>query len=253
MKAAILSSIHLAGRRVDYRLIHSKAAKRLRVRVGPAGVEVVQPATRRAGEVEAFLRANDQWIVAQLERVERLYPVRRPHGNEGGEILYRGVSTPVQVVDHAHRQGPAQVVFAQDRLTIIRGRESRTSPAKTLENWLRKQARVAIEQHVAVVAGQLRRTPHTIYIMDQRTRWGSCSSRRNLSFNWRLIMAPEFVLRYLVTHEVVHLAIPDHSKRFWLTVQSLCPDTERARQWLCANGARLYLDLAPGTGMARPD
>ncbi len=245
MKAAILSSIHLAGRRVEYRLIRSKAAKRLRVRVGPAGVEVVQPAAQRLGAVEAFLRANDQWIIAQLERIERLYPVRRPQINEGGEILYRGIPTPVQIMDHVHRQGPAKVIFEQDRLIIVRGRESPIAPAKTLENWLRKQARTAIEQHVAVVAGQLQRTPRTIYIMDQRTRWGSCSSRQNLSFNWRLIMAPEFVLRYLVTHEVVHLAIPDHSKRFWLTVQSLCPETERARQWLCAHGAQLYVDFRP--------
>jgi hypothetical protein len=246
MKPATLSSIQLAGRQVDYRLIHSKAAKTLRVRVGPAGVEVVQPAARKAGEVEAFLHANDEWIIAQLERVERLYPVRRPHASAGGEILYRGASTSVQVIDHAHRQGPAKVVFEQERLLIIRGPESRTSPAQSLENWLRKQARVAVEQHVAVVAGQIQRTPRTLYIMDQRTRWGSCSSRQNLSFNWRLIMAPEFVLYYLVTHEVVHLAIPDHSKRFWLTVHSLCPETERARQWLCANGARLYLDFALG-------
>ena len=240
MKAAILSSIHLAGRQVEYRLIRSKVAKRLRVRVGPAGVEVVQPAAQKAGEVEAFLHANDEWIIAQLERVERLCPVRRPHISEGGEILYRGVSTPVQVIDHAHRQGPAKIIFEQDRLQIIRSRESRTPPAKSLENWLRKQARTAIEQHVAVVAGQFQRTPRNIYIKDQRTRWGSCSSRQNLSFNWRLIMAPEFVLRYLVTHEVVHLAIPDHSQRFWLTVQSLCPETERAKQWLCANSAQMY-------------
>jgi len=245
MKTAILSSIHLAGRQVEYRLIRSKAAKRLRVRVGPAGVEVVQPAAHRASEVEAFLRANDAWIIAQLERVERLYPLRRPQTRASGEILYRGEPTPVHVVNHAHRQGPAKVVFEQDRLLIIRGPESRTSPAQSLENWLRKQARVAIEQHIAVVAGQIQRTPRTIYIMDQRTRWGSCSSRQNLSFNWRLIMAPEFVLHYLVTHEVVHLAIPDHSKRFWLTVQSLCPKTERARQWLCAHGARLYVDFRP--------
>jgi len=242
MKPATLSSIHLAGRQVDYRLIRSKAAKILRVRVGPAGVEVVQPTTRKAGEVEAFLHANDAWIIAQLERVERLYPVRRPHFSEGGEILYRGVSTSVQVIDHAHRQGSAKVIFEQDRLQIIRSRESHTPPAQSLENWLRKQARTAIEQHIAVVAGQLQRTPRNIYIKDQRTRWGSCSSRQNLSFNWRLIMAPEFVLHYLVTHEVVHLAIPDHSKRFWLTVQSLCPETERAKQWLCANSARLYFD-----------
>lgn len=243
MKPATLSSIHLAGRQVDYRLIHSKAAQRLRVRVGPAGVEVVQPVARPASEVEAFLRANDAWIISQLERVERLHPIRRPSLNEGGEILYRGTLTAVQVIDHAHRQGPAKIVFEQDGLQIIRNCASHTPPAKSLKNWLRKQARIAIERQVAVVAGQLQRAPRNIYIKDQRTRWGSCSSRQNLSFNWRLIMAPEFVLRYLVTHEVVHLAIPDHSKKFWLTVQSLCPETEHAKQWLCANGARLHRDL----------
>ncbi len=245
MKVATQSCIQLTGREVNYRLIRSKAAKTLRVRVGPTGVEVVQPATQKASEVEAFLRANDAWIIAQLERVERLYPVRRPQASAGGEILYRGVPTPVQVTDHAHRASPAKVVFEQNRLQIIRSRESRTSPAKSLENWLRKQARIVIEQQVAVVASKLQRTPRNIYIKDQRTRWGSCSSRQNLSFNWRLIMAPEFVLHYLVTHEVVHLAVPDHSKRFWLTVQSLCPDTERARQGLCANGARLHSDFNP--------
>lgn len=247
MKTVIPSSIHLAGRQVDYRLIHSKAARRLRVCVGLAGVEVVRPAARKAGEVEAFLLANAPWIIAQLERIERLYPARSPLTRDGGEILYRGVPTLVQVVDHAHRRGLAKVVFEQERLIVMRRPESRTSPAKSLEDWLRKQARAAIEQHVAVVASQIQRTPRAIYIMDQRTRWGSCSSHQNLSFNWRLIMAPEFALRYLVTHEVVHLAIPDHSKRFWLTVQSLCPDTEPAKQWLCANRARLYFDFTPGS------
>jgi predicted metal-dependent hydrolase len=57
-------------------------------------------------------------------------------------------------------------------------------------------------------------------------------------------MAPEYVLRYLLTHEAVHLAIPDHSHRFWLTVPSLCPETERAKQWLAANGHRVQIDLA---------
>lgn len=79
--------------------------------------------------------------------------------------------------------------------------------------------------------------------MDQRTKWGNCSSRRNLSFNWRLILAPEYVLQYIVTHEAVHLAIPDHSARFWLTVQSLCRDTERARHWLMAHAGDLAVDL----------
>lgn len=80
--------------------------------------------------------------------------------------------------------------------------------------------------------------------MGQRTKWGNCSSRRNLSFNWRLILAPDYVLRYLVTHEAVHLAIRDHSAKFWLTLQSLCRETERARQWLVANAQELTVDLS---------
>jgi predicted metal-dependent hydrolase len=82
-----------------------------------------------------------------------------------------------------------------------------------------------------------------IYIMDQRTKWANCSRLRNLSFSWRIIMAPESVLRYLVAHEVVHLAVPDHSQRFWLTVQGICSDAEQSRQWLVANGVRLMLNL----------
>jgi predicted metal-dependent hydrolase len=86
--------------------------------------------------------------------------------------------------------------------------------------------------------------------MDQRTKWGNCSAQGNLSFNWRLVMAPEFVLRYIVTHEMVHLAVPDHSRKFWLTVQSLCPETERARQWLVANGQLIQL-MQLGRPMAK--
>lgn len=79
--------------------------------------------------------------------------------------------------------------------------------------------------------------------MGQRTKWGNCSARRNLSFNWRLILAPDYVLRYLVTHEAAHLAVPDHSAKFWLTVQSLCRDTEKAKQWLCRHQAQMQVDL----------
>jgi hypothetical protein len=88
----------------------------------------------------------------------------------------------------------------------------------------------------------------------RQCREDSCSARQNLSFNWQLILAPDFVLRYLVTHEAVHLDVPDHSARFWLTVQSLCPHTERAKQWLSANGTKLILefDRAVRDQLSRP-
>ena len=243
VKTGALNSITLGGRKVDYRLVHSPVARKLRVRVGLAGVEVVQPKVREAEEVETFLLSHTEWIISQLERIERFRSVRKPQRSGAGEILYRGTPTRVQAEDIARYQGANQVVFEQGCLVVVRGRASRTPPAKSLENWLRKQAREEIQRHLDAVTCKLKRFPRKVYVMGQRTKWGNCSPLQNLSFNWRLIMAPEFVIRYLVTHEVVHLAVPDHSKQFWLTVQSLCPHTERARQWLCVNSHKLYLNL----------
>ena len=110
---------------------------------------------------------------------------------------------------------------------------------------LRKQARSEIERHVAALSSQVGLSPGRLYVMGQRTKWGNCSARRNLSFNWRLILAPEFVLKYIVTHEIMHLQMPDHSARFWLAVQSAFPATESARRWLSANGPRLFEPLPP--------
>lgn len=238
--AAKLDSIDLCGRKVDFRLINSKSARKLRVRVGVCGVEVVLPARRGADEMNTFLRSNEAWIVEQLERVERFRKVRRPRTSHAAEILYRGEPTPVEIKDDAHRKGANRVVLAEGRILIIRGRASRTPPLKSLENWLRKQARIEIMRQLGALAVRLNRSPGKVYVMGQRTKWGNCSSLHNLSFNWRLIMAPDYVLRYLVVHEAVHLAVPDHSRKFWLTVQSICHEAEKAKQWLSAHGHNLF-------------
>src|SRR5205814_8770587 len=90
-------------------------------------------------------------------------------------------------------------------IVIVRGHEA-PSPWASLERWLRGEARRAVARDLASVIVTLGVTPGRIYIMDQRTKWGGCSALGNLSFSWRLIMAPEFVLSYIVTHEAVHLA-----------------------------------------------
>ena len=79
-----------------------------------------------------------------------------------------------------------------------------------------------------------------VYVMGQKTKWGNCSSMGNLSFNWRLILAPPAVLDYVVVHELAHLAEPRHSKRFWLIVRSHCGDYERHRRWLRQQQQTLY-------------
>jgi hypothetical protein len=243
MKATTQHQVRLGGRRVDYRVVRSTAARKLRVRVGPGGVEVVQPAVRNGEDVSAFLNRHEVWILDQLRRVERLRGVMRPEQRRAGEMLFRGEPTRVRIeTTHARGRGNA-IDFVDGEIVIQRGNGSRTPVERSLENWLRKQVRHEIERQLAALTVRLRQTPRRLYVMGQRTKWGNCSAERNLSFNWRLILAPEFVLRYLVTHEAVHLAIPDHSAKFWLAVQSLCRETERAKQWLCRHQAQLTVDL----------
>lgn len=243
MRVFTQHQIELAGRRIDYRVVHSKAARKLRLRVGLHGIEVVQPAERNGEDVSAFLGRNEAWILDQLQRVERLRSVQRPEKRQIDAILFRGEPTKVRVETTETRARGNLVEFTNGAIVVRRGTVSQTLVTRSLENWLRKQARAEIELQLAAVTTRLGQSPRRIYVMGQRTKWGSCSARRNLSFNWRLILAPDFVLQYLVTHEAVHLAVPDHSAKFWLTVQGLCPEAERAKRWLTTNGQGLHTPL----------
>lgn len=235
-------TIELRGEVVEYTVVESQAAGRRRIRVGPDGVVVVQPASRDRGEAAAFLTEHAEWVLEQVHSAKRRRPIRRTPGVQGA-ILLRGRSTPVRIAAGGPRLGGNVVSLTGGEIIIHRG--IRALPVNvTLERWLREQARSDIQTAVVRVGDRIGAHPERIYVMSQRTKWGNCSRRRNLSFNWRLVMAPEYVLRYLVTHETVHLAIPDHSAKFWLTVQSLCPETARARQWLVRHQAQLRVDLA---------
>lgn len=206
-------------------------------------VEVVQPSMHNEQKVSDFLLANGSWILDHLNRVERLRGVLRPVTRSPGNILFRGESTPVRIKSSQSRAIGNMVRADAGVIVVSRGPRSQTPIARSLEHWLRREARQSIESHIAKITARLGRRPHRIYVMDQRTKWGNCSSRRNLSFNWRLILAPDYVLRYIVTHEAVHLAVPDHSPKFWLTVQSLCPEMEKAKQWLRRHQAQLQVNL----------
>lgn len=242
MRPSTPQRIRLIGRTVDYRVVRSKAASKLRVRVGPDGIEVVQPASRNEQDVPNFLAANAGWVLEQVDRAAPLRRLRRPP-RSSAEILFRGEPTRIRIETSASRAAYCVVRQVGGDIVLAQGTISRTPAHRSLEAWLRREARRRIEGHLKTIAARLGQSPERVYVMGQRTKWGNCSPRRNLSFNWRLILAPDHVLQYLVTHEAAHLAIPDHSAKFWLTVRSLCPASERAKQWLVAHSQELFVDL----------
>jgi predicted metal-dependent hydrolase len=237
---ATLERIDLSGTNVVFRLTRPTSAKKLLVRVGPSGVQVTAPRDRTRRDIFSFLTSNEKWLLEQLDRIRALN--HKSVFNKVGPqtVLYRG--NPVQICIVPVNGGKLNRVYFDGRVIVLKhGTASRTRPEVSLVRWLKSQTRELVESELSTVLKTIRKDANRIYIRGQRTKWGNCSSIGNLSFNWRLIFAPETVLRYIVVHEATHLAIPDHSRKFWLTVKSLCPDTERARQWLAANG-RSILD-----------
>jgi len=247
MRGSSAQTISLNGTSLDYRLVESASARHIRVRVRPESVEVLKPKDRTKADVQKFLRDKQAWIASQLERVQKLEGVRKTVTTSPNTILFRGERVRLVVI-RERESSINRVYCTEGNLTLHAGVNCRTPIQTTLTNWLRRQAREEIMRLLPEVCRSLRRTPNKVFVMAQRTKWGNCSAKKTLSFNWRLIMAPPFVMRYLITHEVVHLAVPDHSTRFWLTVRSHCPDAERARQWLAANGSRLFEPFSPLSG-----
>ncbi|WP_207216344.1 M48 family metallopeptidase [Candidatus Finniella inopinata] len=139
-----------------------------------------------------------------------------------------------------------QVVFRRDirrNITITDQQIIVSTPgqdfAKVLEAGLKDHIRQLFQDLCQDLADRLGTHFNKITIRDTRSRWGSCSSKGNLSFSWRLIFAPHAVVKYLAAHEVSHLKHMNHSRVFWKTVASLDPDYQKARQWLRHNGQRL--------------
>jgi len=110
-----------------------------------------------------------------------------------------------------------------------------------LEAWYRRRARVEVTPRLDAAVDRADRSYDTLQIRGQRTRWASCSTSGAMSFNWRLLLAPAEILDYVVEHEVAHLAVQDHSPRFWRLLGSRCADWRVHEAWLRAHGHALRL------------
>jgi predicted metal-dependent hydrolase len=127
----------------------------------------------------------------------------------------------------------------EDVLEVIVGTRTGETVRAALERWYRARAREEIGKRLDEATARAGTSYGRLAIRDQRTRWASCSSSGTMSFNWRLMLAPEDVLEYVVEHEVAHLEVPDHSPRFWRLLGRRLPTYRESRQWLRRHGASL--------------
>jgi predicted metal-dependent hydrolase len=220
---------------IPYSIRRSGRARRVRVVVHPGGaVEVVLPrrmAERAAHEAVVELR---DWIQARRRAMSAARDeIRRPPGT----VPYLGEHlrlVPQAGRTRVHRLGDVLLVPAGD-------------PREALERWYRRQARAEVAARLDAACARAGTSYRRLTIRGQRTRWASCSADGAMSFNWRLLLAPPAVLDYVVEHEVCHLEVMDHSRRFWALLESRMPDWRVYARWLKRYGSTLTLDQLDST------
>ncbi len=227
----------------------SPRAKRMTLRVSPTQRDVILTIPVRTGarKVSAFLEQHIEWLNQQLAKLPEPVPFEngrfipflgQPHelvfcGPRTKKHVGQGVVTRIMAGDEHTKPDPSANVSLQ-----ILGAVDHAP--RRLKDWLKKEAKRKLVERVDIHARRLGLDYTRLGVRDQRSRWGSCSSQKSLSFSWRLILAPERVLDYVAAHEVAHLREMNHSERFWALVAKTLPEHNEARQWLRQNGQDLH-------------
>ena len=204
----------------------------LRVRAATRDVLLTMPARASLKAAREFAERHSAWIGVRLKRLPR--PV----------AFEPSAKAPLRGVEHRilHRPGARGIVWVEkgegEPSLCVAG--ERPHVARRVTDFLKREAMKDLEAAVARHARTLRVQPKRIAVRDTVSRWGSCSSSGRLSFSWRLILAPPFVLDYLAAHEVAHMVHMNHSAKFWSLVRRAFPDVDRAEAWLRAHGASLH-------------
>jgi predicted metal-dependent hydrolase len=183
-------------------------------------------------QARAFAEKHGGWIAARLGRLPQ--PAPFAHGTL---LPLRGVEHRIE--HRRHMRGTVWVEStAEERLICVAGEMPHV--ARRVRDFLKREAKSDLEAASRAAAGRLGVAIKRVSIRDQSSRWGSCSTTGVLSYSWRLILAPPFVLDYLAAHEVAHLIEMNHSLKFWRLVERICPDVGRAKTWLDAYGSNLH-------------
>ncbi len=218
------------GFEVPVSIRRSARARRILVHVGSydGKVEIVLPPGCSKREGVGFAASQAGWIARQLSRIDAPVPFA-----DGADFPLLGETVTIRLV----RGASAVPSFALGEL-VVGGSDD--TLAGRVRRWLRSEARDRIEPLAHDKARIVGKKVNRITVRDTHSRWGSCSRGGNLNFSWRLVMAPEAVLDYVVAHEVAHLVEMNHSPDFWAVVAELCPGHRKSRQWLRAHGAGLH-------------
>lgn len=185
-------------------------------------------------QINTFINDKEDWIRSKKQTAEKL-PRSRPKDFISGEgFLFLGHLYLLDIVD----EQPIPLILNE---RFLLSRSALPNAKDIFTKWYKKKAKKIITERVSRLAQEFNFEYQHIRITSAKTRWGSCGSKGSLNFTWRLVMAPQSVIDYVVVHELVHLKVKNHSKEYWREVEKIMPEYREYKTWLNDNGQILTI------------
>lgn len=223
---------------LTYTLIYKKR-KSLGIYIDPYGhVEVRVPKETTFEQIEKLLESKWAWIIEkQAEMKEKTKGFKEKTYTSGELFLFQGKSYPIKIISN-HVETKEGVFFTGDCLEVylsapeLEAQDNHDLIKKAMKRFYYQQCKALVESRIKHYQPFFKTKPRSIKISDNKKTWGTCNNHYELTFNWKLAMAPIEIIDYIVVHEMSHMVHLNHDRSFWRLVGKLMPDYEKCQQWL---------------------
>ncbi len=222
--------------------IHLSERRTTSLRIKAGKVVVSAPLGTEPESLQRWVSSKSRWVIHQLQK-QRIRTAEIPTRTytTGETLPFMDELLTLEVT----AEGRAQVYQDDHKLIVTpsnRGQRPRNERVREqVKAWYKEQALSILHGKTVLLAERLGRAVNEVQMRQTKSKWGHCTARGEIQYNWLILLAPEAVVDYLVTHECSHLIHLNHSAAFWQLVQQHCPDAQTQRQWLRANGHTLVL------------
>lgn len=227
------------GTFLNYKIVKSKR-RTMALQVSKTGEVIVRlPFTVPYRLGHELILKNSRWVYEAVLKIRSRPILNQFSWADGSELLLFGEKRIIRILHVVKRKG-ILIKESSEELTLTGPIDGEDTVKTVIKNWYRQRARQYLEEKTAVWAQIMNIDYGRIAIRDQATRWGSCSGKGNLNFNWRLVLLPVDLADYVVVHELAHRSYMDHSKAFWSTVEKEIPDYRSRRKRLREYESDIY-------------
>jgi predicted metal-dependent hydrolase len=207
----------------DNYILIRKEVKHARLRVSEDGqVRIIAPPSFSEDDISSLLNKKAKWIAKNVKYFESMSKIEL----QRNQLLLFG-----NRYNYFYDTKFAQRVIINDEHRTITAKRDLTDPVFQ-EKWYRNVSKKHLTNRIEQLSKKLNFPYNKLYIRDERNKWGNCSNEKNISLNWKLIKAPEYVIDYIIIHELLHTVVMSHTNKFWTLLKSYYPDYKESIKWL---------------------